>query len=151
MPVTALTGSDTLIINGRVIADLADMDPVVAAFADDIADMKTAKNGNSIYALNEKGRAVELTIRVVLGSSDDQFLLALEQTMINDFSGFTLMTGSFVKRVGDGLGGVQNLVYQFGGGIFKKIPEAKTSAEGDVEQSVSIYVLRALVSSRSLQ
>lgn len=141
MPSVSLTGSDVAVINGRIFHDVADGDFAKLEFDTDIANMKVSKDGNTIYALNETGRLVKTTLRLLIGSADDTFLNSLLQQMLNDFAGFTLMTGSFTKRVGDGKGNAANVVYSMSGGIIKRYPSAKSNAEGDVEQSVAVYEL----------
>ena len=142
MSSVSLSGADTIQIDGRVLQNLADLDCVKLSFPNDIAAMKTSKNGNTIYALNETGKIAECEIRVLLGSDDDKYLNSRLQEMKSDFSSFILVTGSFAKRVGDGAGVISTKIYQCSGGVFKKQPEAKTSAEGDTEQSVAIYMIQ---------
>jgi hypothetical protein len=137
----SLTGKDAIQIDGRNINDLADGDCGALTIPNDLAAVKSSKNGNTIYAYNESGRQVELSLRILLGSDDDKFLNSRLQEQKSDFSGFTLLAGSFAKRVGDGQGNVNTVVYQCAGGVFKKQPEAKTNAEGDTEQSVSVWVI----------
>lgn len=147
----SLTGQDTIIIDGRVLNDLADGDAVMLDFPNDLAKAKASKNGNTIFAFDETGRLVEATVRVLLGSSDDKFLNSRMQEMKNGFSDFILMAGSFAKRVGDGKGNISSAIYQVTGGVFKKQIVAKTSAEGDVEQSVAVYSLTFGNGNRSIQ
>lgn len=147
----SLTGSDTIQIDSRVLADLADQDAVMLKFPDELAKVKASKNGNTIFAFNEQGRVVECDIRVLLGSADDKYLNARMQEMKNGFSDFILVTGVFTKRIGDGAGNISSAVYQCSGGIFKKQIEAKTSAEGDTEQSVAVYTLAFGNGGRSIQ
>lgn len=151
MNTVSLTGTDTIQIDTRVLADLADGDSVMLSFPNDLAAVKASKNGNTIYAFNEMGRLTECSIRVLTGSSDDKYLTSRMQEMINGFSDFLLLTGSFTKRTGDGTGNINSVVYQCSGGIFKKQVEAKTSAEGDVEQSVSVYSISFGNASKSIQ
>lgn len=142
MSTVAMTGSDTLILNSRVLADFADGDIAALTYPNDIAQVKTGKNGNSLYGLNESGKQSEAVIRIVRGSPDDKFLnnlLALQQ---NNFAGFILMIGEFIKRVGDGQGNIANDTYLMSGGIFVKAIEAKTNTEGEVEQSVAVYHMK---------
>ena len=68
---------------------------VAVAAPNDLAAAKSSKNGNVIYAFNESGRQVELSLRVLLGSDDDKFLNSRLQEQKSDFSGFILLTGSF--------------------------------------------------------
>lgn len=147
----SLTGSDVIVIDSRVFNDLADQDAVTLEFAEDLAKVKASKNGNTIYALNELGRVATVTVRTLLGSADDVFLNSRLAAMKADFSSFILMQGAFIKRVGSGDGTTKNVIYQCTGGIFKKIPMAKTSAEGDAEQSVSIWALEFGNGDRSVQ
>lgn len=152
MQTVSLTGTDTIQIDSRVLADLADGDSVHLTFPNDLAAVKASKNGNTIYAFNETGRMVELSLRVLLGSSDDKYLNSRMQEMRNGFSDFILLTGSFSKRTGGGQGGNPSIaVYQLSGGIFKKQVEAKTSAEGDTEQSVSVYTITFGNSTKTIQ
>lgn len=151
MESVSLTGADVIMVDGRVLADLADQDAVVIAYPNDLAAVKASKNGNTIYAFNETGRLVDCTIRVLLGSADDKYLNSRMQEMKNAFSDFILLTGAFTKRVGDGKGNISSAVYQLSGGIFKKQIEAKTSAEGDAEQSVAIYMVSFGNGNRSIQ
>lgn len=141
MNAVSLSGADTIQIDGRILQDLADGDAVNLTFPNDLANVKASKNGNMIYAFNETGKIVNCSLRVLLGSADDKFLNSRMQEMKNDFSSFILLTGSFSKRVGDGQANINTDVYQMSGGIFKKQVEAKTSAEGDVSQSVAVYEL----------
>lgn len=141
MPGTiSLSGSDTIQINGRILNDLADGDCVMISFPNDIAVVKASKNGNTIYAKDEKGRQADVTIRILLASSDDKFLTSLLQLMNQDFSAFPPMTAMFSKRVGDGQV-ISTKVYAATGGVIKKQPDAKTSSEGDTEQSVAVWAL----------
>ena len=147
----SLSGADTIQIDSRIINDLADGDSVKLTFNNDLSNVKTSKNGNTIYAFNNMGLMVECEIRVLLGSADDKYLNSRMQEMINDLSSFILLTGTFSKRVGNGLGEINTDVYQMAGGTFKKQVDTKTSAEGDVEQSVAIYTILFGNSSKSIQ
>lgn len=151
MNTVSLTGTDTIQIDTRVLFDLADGDSVMLSFPNDLAAVKASKNGNTIFAFNEMGRLVDCTVRVLTGSSDDKYLNSRMQEMKNGFSDFILLTGSFTKRTGDGVGNINSVVYQCQGGIFKKQVEAKTSSEGDVEQSVSAYTISFGNASKSIQ
>lgn len=146
----AITGNDTLIINNRVITDLADQDISSLTFPNEIATLKTGKNGNSLYSLNETGKQADMEIRVVRGSADDKFLNSLIVSQQTNFAGFILMTGEFVKKVGDGQGNITKDTYIMSGGIFTKLVDAKSNTEGDTEQSISIYGLRFSNAPRAL-
>lgn len=142
MPTVAMTGSDTVMINNRVFSDLADANVVELTFPNDVASVKTGKNGNSIYGLNETGRQCEVKVRVIRGSGDDKFLNGLLAQQQSNFAGFPLMIGQFIKKLGDGLGNVTSDTYIMSGGVFTKQVEAKTNTEGESEQSVAMWTLK---------
>lgn len=142
MPAISLTGTDTAQINTQILQTLADGNPFDLTFPNDLASVKAGKNGNTIYAKNEMGRISDVTLRVLLGGADDNYLNSLMAQWIADEASFTLMTGMFVKQVGDGAGNLQSKVYNCTGGVFMRQVEAKTAAEGDTDQSVAVYTLR---------
>lgn len=146
MATVALSGSDTISVNNRVLADLADGNCVELTYPNEIASVKTGKNGNAIYGLNESGRQCEVKLRVVRGSSDDKFLTALmaqqQSSQNNGFASFILMIGQFIKKLGDGKGNVASDTYNLSGGVFMKLVEGKSNVEGEVDQSIAMYQLR---------
>ena len=135
----AISGRDVTIIDGNVITALAGGDAVVLSFDSPIGEAKISKDGNAIYSLKYSGQLVKVTVKLLRGSFDDQILNSKLQDWIADPAAFALMTGSFIKRVGDGLGGILSDVYQLAGGIFENIPGAKTSTDGDIAQSEVEY------------
>lgn len=138
----ALSGSDTININNQVLADLADGNCVELSFPNDIANVKTGKNGNSIYGLNESGKQCEVKVRVLRGSTDDKFLNNLLAQQNANFAGTVLLIGQFIKKIGDGLGNITSDTYIMSGGVFTKQVEGKTNVEGETEQSVAVYTIR---------
>lgn len=138
----ALSGSDTIVINDRPLTDLADADCAMLAFPNDIANVKVGKNGNAIYGLNENGKVCEVTLRALRGSADDKFLLNLLVLQQANFAATVLMTGQFVKQIGNGAGAVAADTYIMAGGVFMREVDAKSNVEGDTEQSVSIYKMK---------
>lgn len=150
MPTVAMSGADTIAINNRVFADLADQDCVVLEFPNDIANVKTGKNGNSIYGLNETGKVAQVKIKVIRGSSDDKFMNGLLAAQQNNFAGFPLMIGQFIKKLGDGKGNITSDTYVMSGGVFSKQVEAKSNVEGDTDQSTSTYTLKFSNSPRAI-
>lgn len=142
MATVAMSGSDTIMINNQILADLADGNCLEMTFPNDIANVKTGKNGNSIYGLNETGKQAELKIRVIRGSADDKFLNSLLAQQQANFAGTVLMVGSFIKKIGNGAGAILSDTYIMSGGIFTKVPEAKTNVDGESEQSVAIYTMK---------
>jgi len=61
--------------------------------------------------LNESGKNAEVKIKVIRGSSDDKFLNNLLANQQNNFAGFPLMIGQFVKKIGDGQGNISSDTY----------------------------------------
>ncbi len=146
----SLTGADTIVVNGRNIVDLADGNVGEIEFPEGIADAKTGKNGNTIYAMKESGKNATFKVRLLRGSADDKFLNNLLSQQQANFAGFVLMSGEIVKRVGDGQGNILNDTYVMGGGIFTKIPGAKSNADGETDQSVVEYELKFSNAPRAL-
>src|SRR5574343_365456 len=107
MSTIALSGNDSVIINNRIFADFADGNVAELTFPNDIATVKTGKDGNSIYGLNETGKQSELKIRLIRGSADDKFLNGLLAQQQQNFAGFPLMIGQFIKKIGDGSGNIK--------------------------------------------
>lgn len=142
MGAVAMSGSDTLSINNHVFADFADGNVAELTFPNDIAAVKTGKNGNSIYGLNESGRQADLKIKVLRASADDKFMNSLLAQQQNDFAGFPLMIGQFIKKIGDGQGNITSDTYVCSGGVFTKQVEGKTNVEGETDQSTATYTLR---------
>lgn len=146
----ALTGKDTLILNGISMVDLADQDTASLVYNDNIMTAKKGKNGNTIYTLNSGGELAELTIRVIKGSRDDKYLNNLLNLQKRNFASFVLITGEFIKRVGDGAGNVTKDIYQLSGGMFSKNVDTKENVEGDTETGVSVYMITFSSAPRSL-
>lgn len=158
MNTISLTGEDVIQVvdpsSGgiRNVADMADGDSVVLAFNNDKATVKVGKNGNTIYAKNAMGELVDVSIRLLRGSADDKFFNSRMAEQDADFSAFIPLVMNFVKRTGDGKGNVGSDVYPMVGGVFKKNVDTKTTAEGDAEQSVSVYNLQLKLSpNRNIQ
>ena len=141
MTVVALTGGDSIQLDDRILRDLADGDTVLLEYPNDLGAVKTGKDGNSIFAFNATGLNVNATIRLILGSTDDKYLQSRIAQWIKDPSAFTLFTGQFIKRTGDGSANITKVTYNLTGGIPIKIPAAKENVEGDTEQSVMIFNL----------
>jgi len=140
MPLFTLTGADTLIINNRVIRNMANNDISVLTYSANIADKSTGRSGNTIISKNESGNNGDLTLRLMRGSGDDIFLQSLltQQNDVN-FSTFVLLTGQLVKNLGDGLGNSLQDVYALTGGFFSKQVDVTTNVQGSTEQGVAVY------------
>lgn len=136
----SLTGKDVVTLNGRVFHDFATGDVAKLEFEEDLVNVEAAKDGNIVYALNEKGKMSRLELRLLLGSSDDSYINSLMASQLQDLSAFVLIAGAFVKRVGDGQGNITNVIYNTLGGVVRRQPMAKTNTTGDVEQSIVVWM-----------
>ena len=150
MATVAMSGNDTVILFNRTFADFADGTCAELTYPNEIAAVKTGKNNNSIYALNETGNQTDLKLTLIRGSADDRFLNGLLTQQMSNFAGTVLAQGEFVKRIGDGKGNISNDTYIVGGGVFVKRAEAKTNVEGDTSASTVIYTMRFANSPRVL-
>ena len=148
--ITALTGKDTIKINGRILNDFIDGDTAYLKFPNEKVQAKTGKNGNNIFAYNYTGKICDLTLRLIRNGADDIFLNNLNFALDNNPPGFSLMTGEFTKNVGDGSGNIKGETYVMSGGIFKKNPEVKENADGETEQAVVVWELLFTNSPRSI-
>lgn len=142
MSAVAMSGNDTIQINNRVLQDLATGTCVELTFPTDIANVKTGKNGNSVYGLNETGKQADCKIHVLRGSGDDKFLQNLLTQQNANFAGTVLMIGQFVKKIGDGQGNITSDTYVVSGGVFSKQVEGRTNVEGESEQSIAMYTVK---------
>lgn len=145
-----LTGEDTIILNEAVLTDLADGDVGTLDFPNDIMAMSTGKNKNTIFAKDESGCNAELVIRVPRGSSDDKRLNGLFQAQENNFTGFVLLSGAVVKRLGDGAGNITYDTYPLEAGMFRRAVDVASNVNGDTNQGVSIYTIRFALATRAL-
>lgn len=136
----SLTGDDSIIINDIPLNDFADGDIGSLSLPNNIFDMQTGKNGNTIFALDESGNNATLTVRVLMSSNDDKRL----NGMIPKSKGFAqsvLATGSVVKQVGDGQGNVSYNTYLLAGGMVQKKPDVKSNVNGNAQQAVVEYII----------
>lgn len=151
MSTVTITSNDTLVLNGRVFVDFAVDDTTAISFPNELVTVKTGKNGNTIYAQNQQGLNANLVLRLMRGSSDDQFLQAIIQSTLADFPSTVLLSGSFVKRLGDGQGNVLSDVYSLAGGVISKPVEGKENVSGDVTQAESVYNIKFAQGLRIIQ
>ena len=146
----SLTGNDVVTLNGRVFHDFAQGEVIKLDFSGDLVKAEPSKNGNIVFALNVAGLMSKLTMRLLAGGPDDQYLNSLLASQLFDLALFVLIVGSFVKRVGDGQGNVTNIIYNTIGGVISKYPSASTNTTGGVDQSVVEWVLDFGSNSRAI-
>lgn len=150
MSTVAMSGNDALTLQNRILSDFADGDWGSITYSGDIAAVKTGKNNNTIYSQNNTGLNCQMTLRLIRASADDKWMNGLLAQQNANFAGFVLLFGQFIKRVGDGKGTITNDTYTLTGGVFQKMVEGKSNAEGDTEQSVSIYNLSFALAPRAI-
>ena len=137
-----LVGNDTFILNARVLADFGHGEVGKITFSTDIATVKTGKTKNAVFASNASGDQATLEVRVLRGSDDDKFLNTQVTTYKSNPVGYTLMTGTITKKLGDGAGNIINDTFVLSGGVPSKNVEVTSNVEGDVEQAITIYTFQ---------
>jgi len=155
MPSTApgifnITAADTLTITGmfngslttQVFNTLADKSTVHVEFPNDMVTVTIGKNGNAIFAANKKGSMADMDLRPLLGNVDDVFLTGQIAQWLNAPTAFVLLTGTFVKNLGDGQGNQKKVSYILNGGVVTKNPVLTENVEGDTDQAVAMYKVR---------
>ena len=149
MTTYALTGQDTVIINDIPVKDFADNTIGALEIPNDLFAMSTGKNGNTIFALDEKGNNATLTLRVLMSSGDDKrFNGMIPQS--ESFASTILANGSVVKQVGDGAGNISYNTYLLRGGMISKKPAISSDVAGNTDQAVVEYVFQFAQAERSI-
>ena len=150
MAIYALTGDDQIIINEMPLNDFPDGDIGTLSIQNNVADMTTGKDANTIFALNESGRNAVLTVRVLMSSKDDKRLNGLIPQSSN-FASYSLVEGSIIKQVGDGAGHISYNTYMLSGGMVNKLPDVKIIVNGDGQQAVVEYQIIFAIAARAIQ
>lgn len=150
MSIYALTGNDNFILNDRVINELTDGSTIELAYQNDRVGVSTGKNGNTVFADNRTGLNAVVTLRVIRGGKDDKFLNGLSIQQDKDLASFSLMNGSFTKRIGDGSGSVHFDNYVLLGGAFQRFPDVQENLVGETEQGTVVYTIIFAKAERAL-
>ena len=146
-----LVGDDSFLINDYpLMADTSNGEIVTLSFPNELVTVTTGKNRNTIYAKNESGSQVDVECKLMRGSKADRFLNGLLANQENDFVGFPLMNGAFVKRLGNGQGKVTYDTYIITGMVFVKNPDVKSNTDGDGEQATITYNLKGALATRGI-
>lgn len=146
-----IVSQGTLTLYGRVFNNFANGDVSQISFPNDLVKMTTGKGGNTIFSKDESGRNATATIRLIRGSSDDQFLQSKLSASKRDFASTELAFGEFVIRLGDGAGKVARDVFTMKGGMITKPVDGKENTAGDTEQGVVVYTINFADCDRSIQ
>lgn len=145
-----LTGDDKIVIDNIPVNDFADNTIGSLEIPNDLFEMSTGKNGNTIFALDEKGNNATLTLRVLMSSGDDKRFNGMIPNS-RDFARTILINGSVMKMVGDGAGNVSYNTYNLRGGAISKKPAIQVAVDGNTEQAVVEYVFKFAEAERSIQ
>lgn len=140
-PIIALTGKDTIAIDGLPFLNFGTGDVFMGEFPNNISTVDVGKNGNVIAALNANGALMEATIRLLRGSPEDIYLTTREAQWQSDPAAFVVYTGNFVKRIGDGTGAISPDTYIAAFGIPKKLVAFKSNVAGDTTQALAEHYI----------
>jgi hypothetical protein len=146
----ALSGDDTLVINNRVMNDLATGTYARITYANQIANIKTGKSNNAIFSDNPTGQQAKLELFVLRGSSDDKYLNNLKTQQQQGFASTVLNFGEYIKNIGDGQGNVTKDTAILSAGVFAKNVDGESNAEGDPNQAVAKYEIDFATAIRTL-
>lgn len=141
MATYTLTGDDTIILSDLPLNDFPDGDIATLELPNNLMEIQTGKNGNTIFALDEAGNNATLTLKVLLSSGDDKRLNGMVPPS-DGFASYILINGSVIKQVGDGFGNISYNTYVLQGGMVQKKPSIKSNVNGDVQQAVAEYVIQ---------
>ena len=154
-------GSDTIKVGSRTLSDFADGDVANLEFPQDMINMKTCYDGNTIVAYNHSGKHSTLKVRVLRASADD---IALNNYIIQSYAAFSAtppITGKIVKKLGTGTASSSTSTpsyndiaatdtYDLYNGVITKLPGSKTNTEGALDQAVTEYEIKFGSSLRTL-
>jgi len=150
MSTYTLTGDDVVIINDIPLNDFPDNDIATLELPNNLMEISTGKDGNTIFALNEAGNNATLTVRVLMSSNDDKRLNGLIPPS-DGFASYVLLNGSVVKQIGDGAGNISYNTYVLAGGMVQKKPAIKSNVNGDTQQAVVEYVIQFANAARAIK
>lgn len=152
--ILTITGKDSLTLNiageAVVISDLSFGDGSKIEFPNELSVIKTGKDGNSVIALNNSGINSKLTLRLPIGSPSDKKLQSALSLWLSSPTTFTAISGTFIKKAGDGLGNEISPTYTLLGGVPLKVPGASYNSDGDSEQGVSTWEMIFCSAARSI-
>lgn len=141
MAVYAVTGNDTFILSDRVFNDFADGSTITITFPNEKTGHTTGKNGNTVFATDKQGLNAECELRLIAGSKDDIWLNGVNINQERDLPAFSLLNGSFTKRIGDGTGKVRFINYTLLGGVIRQNIDANENLQGETDQGIAVYRL----------
>lgn len=150
MAVYALTGKDDLFLNDIPITEFTDNSTITITFPNEKVGVSTGKDANTVFATNEQGRNVQVELRILAGGKNDALLNGWSIQSERDLPAFSLLNGSFSKRVGDGSGRVKRINYTLLGGVIRQGVDTQENLTGDTEQGTALYRLTFAQGSRTI-
>lgn len=144
-------GSDVLTIDDRLITDQLTGKVVEVRYPNNIANIDTGKDGNSVITKIANGQNAEATVRVMVGGETDQYLSLRLSQFKEDPASFVSLKAKFTKRTGDGQGNITKTTWDLTGGAIMKLVEGEEDTTGDVEQTVAVYNLKFSNGTRTIK
>lgn len=137
--IDVFTGQDLIEVDGKVINDFANGKCCEVRYPNDIANIETGKDRNSIITLVANGERANMTLRLMIGNNTDQYLSLKLSQFVNGPASYVGITAKLVKMIGDGTGQTKKLTWNLENGVITKNVEGETDTTGDVEQGVAVY------------
>lgn len=135
-----LTGDDVIIINDQPLNYLANGDVGTVELPNNLVEIQSGKDVNTIFAVNPAGYNATLKVRVLMSSPDDKRLNGLTPK-VEGFARTILLTGSVIKQVGDGAGNVSYNTYALQGGMIQKQVNINANVNAETDQAVCEYTI----------
>lgn len=150
MAIYALTGNDDLFLNDYQLTEFTDNSTIQITFPNEKVGISTGKDGNTIFAENKQGENVQVELRILAGGKNDAFLNGLNIQQGRDLPSFSVINGSFSKRIGDGKGNIKRINYTLLGGVFRQNIDVQENLTGDTEQGTAVYRMTFAQGSRAI-
>lgn len=138
-------GSTIVLSNGSeeiILTDFAFGDIAKLTIPNDLMDLTTGKDSNTVFTFKAEGTNIDLEVRILLGSQNDIQLNSIVEGMKKDFVGTNFLNAS-VKRLytlEDNAKKIQEFSCQVG--MLAKGAEFTENTEGNTEQGVNVYKIR---------
>ncbi len=133
-----------------VLSDFADGTVAELSAPNEISQMTTGYNGNSLGAHNEPGRQRECTLRIVKGSNDDKRLNKAYNMWKNRDLRYKPLNMTFTKNIAHNDGSITKDTVECYFGLPAGQPTQMTDVAGNTDQVVSVYMIRFGNSKRSM-
>lgn len=132
------------------LTDFADGTVAQLTAPNELSNMTTGYNGNSLAAHNEPGRQRELALRLVKGSSDDKRFNLNYNLWKNRDIRYKPLEMEFTKQIAHSDGSITNDKVTCFFGNPGAQPEQTTDVAGNTDQVVSVYSIKFGNSERSM-